>query len=149
MYELTLLVIFLNQYLQVQDATLSVQLQYLLMDEIDLLAESGCNMPITHVNINNRAVIVDTVVLHHYLLKPKAEVDQFGQELVHKSGLLHGEATHRKGGGLSELALHHQGKIVSTCVFHNNVFLATTLSSCHTVIIIYDFYYMQPRVHKR
>lgn len=74
--------------LQVQDATSSDKLQDLLMDEIDLLAESGCNIPIAHVTLNNRRIIVATVALHRCLLKAKAEVDQFRQGLAHESGPL-------------------------------------------------------------
>jgi hypothetical protein len=74
--------------LKVKDASSADNLQKVLMNDIDLLADSGYTAPISRATLESRESIIATVVLHHCLLKSKGEVDQFKDGISHESGPL-------------------------------------------------------------
>jgi len=66
---------------QVKAAPDDRTLRKLATDNCALLIESGLTMPLALLTVHDKDTIVQTVALHHVLLKSKAEMDQFAQGL--------------------------------------------------------------------
>lgn len=82
-------------------------------------------MPLALLTLHDRDIVVQTVALHHVLLKSKAEMDQFAQGLS-SLGVL--DATSQQMGFLllwqaTHLPSSHSSKyLVKTCMFALHLF---------------------------
>ena len=67
--------------MQIQSASDQRNLTEICVRETDTIIESGYTLPMTSVTMTGKEELVNTLMLHHTLLRNKAELDQL------KSGL--------------------------------------------------------------
>lgn len=72
---------FLQFCYQIQSAPDEQALRKVASDNCTILIESGLTMPLASVTLCDVDTMVQTIALHHVLLKAKAEMDQFMQGL--------------------------------------------------------------------
>ena len=72
-----LLLTMINFFQQLANATNNQNLREIAVNNGDVLIKSSLTMPLAFVSLHDRDTIIQTVALHHVLLKSKAEMDQF------------------------------------------------------------------------
>ncbi len=71
------LLYFYTCVLQITDATTVDDVRKLAGEQFDLLSSCGFVKPTSSISLDDRAVIVKALFLHHTLLQSKAEIDQY------------------------------------------------------------------------